>query len=187
MVAVVVDLPYHGMSQWRAMADELARVVDEVRRLDGHDEDGRGVGGSGGDGRGGDGRGVGGRGGGVDPARVAVWAFSGGAMLVGRWLADSPAWLRCLALTYPVLGADDEGPADLVRPGRPVVLTRVGREEPDRQATVDRFLATASATETAVHVIDVPDGQHGFDALDHTDQSREAVTEAVDLVVELLR
>jgi acetyl esterase/lipase len=74
-------------------------------------------------------------------------------------------------------------PADAVTPGRPLLLTRVGRELPERQALVDRFLARASATGTDVRVIDVPDGQHGFDALDHTDQSRQAVLEATDLVV----
>jgi hypothetical protein len=35
-------------------------------------------------------------------------------------------------------------------------------------------------------VIEVPDGQHGFDFLDRTEQSRRAVIEAADLVVENL-
>jgi hypothetical protein len=30
-------------------------------------------------------------------------AFSGGELPVGRWLAGSPAWLGCLALSYPLL------------------------------------------------------------------------------------
>jgi hypothetical protein len=84
------------------------------------------------------------------------------------------------------LPADEDTPADLVVPGRPLLLTRVGRELPERQALVDRFLARASTTGTDVRVIDVPDGQHGFDALDHTEQSRQAVLDATDLVVEHL-
>jgi alpha-beta hydrolase superfamily lysophospholipase len=39
----------------------------------------------------------------IDGDRVAIWAFSGGGMLTGSWLAHSPSWLRCVALTYPVL------------------------------------------------------------------------------------
>jgi dienelactone hydrolase len=113
----------------------------------------------------------------VDADRIAVWAFSGGGLLVGRWLAESPSWLRCLALTYPLLAAD------VVLPGRPLVLTRVGNERPEIQPTVDDFLSRAEVTGTAVRVIDVPHGQHGFDIVDHTDESRHAVLEAVDLVV----
>jgi hypothetical protein len=33
-----------------------------------------------------------------------------------------------------------------------------------------------------VEIIDVPNGQHGFDLLDHTDESRTAVERALDLV-----
>jgi probable phosphoglycerate mutase len=151
-VGVVVDQPYHDFSQVPALAEDLAALVASVRALDE-----------------------------VDADRIAVWAFSGGAMLTDRWLADSPDWLRCLALTYPVW---ETPPA--VRPGRPVVLTRVGKELAERQAVVDRFLADAAAGEVAVTVIDVPDGQHGFDVLDHTERSERAVLDAAGFVVERL-
>jgi acetyl esterase/lipase len=156
--AAVVDQPFHAVQHWPAAADDLVAVIDAVRACAEVADD-----------------------------RIAVWAFSGGGLLIGRWLAESPAWLRCLALTYPVLAAPAPDtppqPAELVGPGRPLVLTTVGREIPERQATVDRFLARAQATGTAVQLIDVPDGQHGFDVLDHTEQSRRAVREAVDFVV----
>ncbi|HEX9335441.1 MAG TPA: hypothetical protein VF892_06135, partial [Pseudonocardiaceae bacterium] len=89
---------------------------------------------------------------------------------------DSPAWLRCLALSYPALRPDP------VLPGRPIVLTRVGRERPVYQATVDDFLSRAKDCGADVRVIHVPDGRHGFDSLDHTDQSREAVLAAMTAV-----
>jgi dienelactone hydrolase len=123
----------------------------------------------------------------VDADRMALWAFSGGGMLVGRWLADSPAWLGCVALSYPLLRtlqppAASSSPCDVLRPGRPIALTRVGRERPEVQATVDAFLARAAVVNAAVEVIDVPDGQHGFDVLDHAPWSREAVTAAMTAV-----
>jgi acetyl esterase/lipase len=37
-----------------------------------------------------------------------------------------------------------------------------------------------------VEVIDVPGGQHGFDMLDHTDESRRAVEQAADWVSQRL-
>jgi acetyl esterase/lipase len=63
------------------------------------------------------------------------------------------------------------------------VVTRVGQEQPDMQAEVDRFLSHAVANGVAVQVIDVPNGHHGFDIADHTDESRKAVRQAEELVV----
>ena len=77
--------------------------------------------------------------------------------------------------------------AAAVRPGRPLVLTRVGRESARIQATVDGFLSAAASTSTVVDIVDVPDGQHGFDMLDHTEASRRAVIAATDLVIDHLR
>jgi hypothetical protein len=38
-----------------------------------------------------------------------------------------------------------------------------------------------------VRLVEVPDGQHAFDILDHTAQSLEAVRAARDAVVDLIR
>jgi hypothetical protein len=38
-----------------------------------------------------------------------------------------------------------------------------------------------------VRVIDVPNGRHGFDFLDDTDESRAAIIEAIDVVLDHLR
>jgi dienelactone hydrolase len=109
----------------------------------------------------------------IDGGRIALWAFSGGGLLVNRWLADPSDWLRCVALSYPLL----QPPPAVV--SVPIVLTRVGRERPEIQETVDRFLAA----DLHVERIDVPNGRHAFDFFDDTDESRAAVERAVDLVV----
>ncbi|MGW0706998.1 alpha/beta hydrolase [Streptomyces sp. NPDC002643] len=129
----------------------------------------------------------------VDPERIAVWYFSGGGLLMADPLADPPPWLRCVAATYPVLaplpawGAVDPRfrPAEAVAgAGRlPVVLTRVGLENAEIAATVEEFLTAAKECGAEVEVIDVPDGRHGFDGIDHGEQSREAVRRAMEAVV----
>jgi dienelactone hydrolase len=111
----------------------------------------------------------------VDGDRVVAWAFSGGARLVASWLEDPPEWLRGIALTYPVV-------PELTRVRARVVVTRVGRERPAIQTTVERLLALAPRAE----LIDLPSGQHGFDMLDHDDDSRQAVRDALAAVVRLL-
>jgi acetyl esterase/lipase len=123
----------------------------------------------------------------VDPNRIALWFFSGSGLLAGEWLDSRPDWLRCLALTYPLL-ATPPGVDELVSAAEvigkhkdlPVLLTRVGREREELAGPVAEFV---SAGGTALDIIDVPKGQHGFDMLDHTDESRAAVTKALDWAI----
>ena len=125
----------------------------------------------------------------VDAGRVALWFFSGGSLLAADWLGDPPPWLRCVALTYPLLAPFPGWPVDprfrpaeaVTRAGPPpMVLTRVGREDPRVADGVAAFVAAAPADRLVT--IDVPQGQHGFDYLDDDDDSRAAITRAHDLV-----
>jgi len=134
----------------------------------------------------------------VDPDRVGLWFFSGAGLLAGEWLDSRPDWLRFVALTSPLLapppGVDDlvtatevigkhdrgggvgkESSTDL-----PVLLTRVGLEREELAGPVAEFVSAGGA---ALDIIDVPKGHHGFDMLDHTEESRAAVTKALDWAI----
>jgi acetyl esterase/lipase len=129
----------------------------------------------------------------VDGDRLALWHFSGGAPMVAPYLTHPPQWLRCVALTYPKL-------CDFIKPleptfrpisaispaSPPVVLTTVGRERPELAKAIPEFRLAAEKAGADLTVIDVPDGHHGFDAMDHTDQSRAAVVAAMDAVSDFL-
>ncbi|MEE4543705.1 alpha/beta fold hydrolase [Streptomyces sp. V4-01] len=130
----------------------------------------------------------------VDADRIALWCFSVGGLLAADWLAAPPPWLRCVALSYPMLaplpnwghGGDSRfRPAVAVRgAGRlPVVLTRVERERPEIAATVAEFAAEATRCGADLTVIDVPGGRHGFETADHTQPAREAVRRAMRTVL----
>jgi len=160
-VGVVADVALHGPADYPRAADVIGGIIDEVRR------DVR-----------------------VDSDRFAVWGFSGGGLLTGRWLSGSHHWLRCVALSYPVL-APLHGwtvdpafcPTETLHSGAPpIVLTRVGRERPEIAATLPPFLERAERLGVPVEVLDVAEGQHGFDSLDHTVASQEAVRSAFRLV-----
>jgi acetyl esterase/lipase len=145
----------------------------------------------------------------VDADRVALWFFSGGGPLSADWLRDPPAWLRCVALTYPLLGgvpgfipgvrfrpadaveavgvAAAAGVAGAMRANAlPILLTRVGLERPAIADTVATFVATARDADADLTIVDVPRGRHSFDIVDHTDESRRAVETAVERVVAIL-
>ena len=139
----------------------------------------------------------------LDPDRVVYWAFSGGGLLSADWLRDRPTWLRAIFLSYPLLAspaprlpAEDrlgldprfapiEAVAEAGAAAPPIVLTRVGRERPLLAGFVEEFVAAAA--KAPLEIIDVPDGQHAFDVLDDTDQSRAALRAAVARAAQLLR
>ncbi|MGY5003743.1 alpha/beta hydrolase [Streptomyces griseus] len=133
----------------------------------------------------------------VDADRVALWFFSGGGPLAADWLAKPPAWLRCVAANYPILeplpswGLTDTrfNPVRTVSGAGhlPFVLVRAGREMAEIAATVEEFLTEAARCEANVEIIDVPEGRHGFETLDPTDEAREAVHRAVDTVLARLK
>jgi hypothetical protein len=123
----------------------------------------------------------------VDPDRVALWFFSGAGLLAGEWLDSRPDWLRCVALTYPLL-ATPPGVEELVNAAEvigkhkdlPVLLSRAGLEREELAGPVAELVSFVG---TALDIIDVPKGHHGFDMLDHTEESRAAVTKALDWAI----
>ncbi|MEH1016994.1 alpha/beta hydrolase [Micromonospora sp. CPCC 206060] len=126
--------------------------------------------------------------------RIAIWFFSGGGPLLADWLRTPPDWLRCVAATYPVLGPLDPTvdarftPVEAVAGAGalPMVLTRVGLEHEQIARTVEAFVAAARTARSPLTIIDVPNGRHGFDMLDPTVESRQAVEQAFDAVAALL-
>ncbi|MFE6224789.1 dienelactone hydrolase family protein [Streptomyces sp. NPDC057854] len=167
VVGATVDHRLHALTDYARAADDLAEAVALLRA---HPR--------------------------TDPDRIALWIFSGGGLLAADWLAAPPPWLRCLALSYPVLGTPPgwETVPSRFRPVTavagagplPVVLVRAGREHPAFAATVEDFLTAAGEHGTDVEIVDVPEGRHGFEAFDRTDASRAAVTRAARAVLDRL-
>jgi acetyl esterase/lipase len=131
----------------------------------------------------------------VDGDRLALWFFSGGALLMADWISQPPPWLRCLAATYTVMAAvpgwDVDQRFDPVAAVTgsaklPLVLTRAGREHEFVAAGVSAFVEAADAANSQLEIIDVPHGRHGFDYLDHTQESRDAVELALGTVLATL-
>ncbi|MGN9920741.1 hypothetical protein [Micromonospora palomenae] len=102
-----------------------------------------------------------------------------GALLAEQGLVAAVVSYRVDELTGFPAAAEDVAAA--------VAQVRAGRDMPPVLAGIEAFTSAAAASGRSVRILDVPDGRHGFDALDHTDQSRDAVRAARDAVVALLR
>ncbi|MCG5447856.1 MULTISPECIES: dienelactone hydrolase family protein [Micromonospora] len=166
VVTALVSYQVSDLSALPAAADDIAAMVEQVRA------DPR-----------------------VDPERVVLWFFSGGGLFAADWLRVPPPWLRGIALTYPLLvpfpGWDVDArflPVEALSSGAgvPLVLTRAGQDIPPVLAGIDAFLPAATAEGWPMQVIEVPDGQHSFEILNHGPQSEAAVLAARDAVLKLL-
>jgi dienelactone hydrolase len=121
----------------------------------------------------------------VDGGSVAVWFFSGGGPLAYPVLAAGHGWLRCVALTYPLLPTEDipgwPSLPDALRGlgPTPVVLTVVEDELPAFVAGQQALLA---APPSGLTTIEVPGAEHGFDTGPGTEHGRAAVMAALDAV-----
>jgi acetyl esterase/lipase len=114
---------------------------------------------------------------GIDPGRLAFAGFSAGVPLTVAALAGPAAGVRCAALCY--------GPPGDVEPWPglpPLLVVRAGQDLPYRNASIDAFVAAASAAGLPVELVEHPDGQHAFDLLDDTDASRDAIRRVLEFL-----
>jgi acetyl esterase/lipase len=143
---------------------------------------------------------------GVDPDRVALWAFSGGGPLLAHPLRERPTWLRALVAYYAVLdlqqpppGADIGMSEELRRTFSPVcslepqtpapppvLVARAGLDSPWLSGGLDRFVQAALARGVSLDLLNHPEGRHAFDILDDEERSRQIIRRTLDFLREHL-
>ncbi len=143
---------------------------------------------------------------GVDPDRLALWAFSGGGPLLAAPLRERPAWLRAAVAYYAVLDlqqpppGSDSGlgpelrqafsPVDALgadaRSAPPVLVARAGLDHPWLKDGADRFVLAALAAGARLDLLNHPEGRHGFDILDDDERSRGIIRRTLAFLEESL-
>lgn len=145
---------------------------------------------------------------GIDPNRICVWAFSAGGRLMSVALSGRFSALRCVVGYYPVADATQEfaAVADTVRRKQllglyspshvlatrgdgapPVFIVRAGKDSPVINSAIDRFIAAATAANADLTFINYPEGVHGFDAYNDTDESRRIIEATFDFILRATR
>jgi acetyl esterase/lipase len=126
----------------------------------------------------------------VDENRMAIMTISA---LVRHGLSyvmrNRPEYIRAVVAYYGWM--DDENP-DLSpldyleeNPGDypPIFIARAGQDRiPDIPPSIDRFVETATLSGLDFEFMNYPEGQHGFDFLDDTDESREIIMRTVEFL-----
>jgi acetyl esterase/lipase len=143
---------------------------------------------------------------GVDPQRVCLWTFSAGGRLTSVGLRPGAPGVRCLVSFYGVLelsgevaGAEAEREAILRRYSPlhaleaavgsgatvpPVFLARAGKDSESINSGLDRFAAAALRLNVPLTLVNYAEGDHGFDGLNDTPQSRAVIEAALRFVRE---
>ena len=139
---------------------------------------------------------------GIDPERIALWAFSGGGPFLAAPLRERPSWLRAVVAYYAVLdlqqpppGADsgigDElrrrfstilGLGEDARSAPPLLVARAGLDNPWLNGGLDRFVQAATANGATLDLLNHPEGRHGFDILDDDDRSKAIIRRTVEFL-----
>jgi acetyl esterase/lipase len=143
---------------------------------------------------------------GVDPDRLALWAFSGGGPLLAAPLRERPAWLRAVVAYYAALdlqqpppGADSGlgpelrkafSPVDAIgadaSSAPPILVARAGLDNPWLNDGIDRFARAAIEGGARLDLLNHPDGRHGFDILDDDKRSRGIIRRTLAFLEESL-
>jgi acetyl esterase/lipase len=139
---------------------------------------------------------------GVDEERLALWAFSGGGPFLSLALRGGPTYVRAVVAYYAVLDIQEKAPGSTaalsdearrdfspvhhltVEAGRvaPILVARAGLDAPFLNASLDRFVQQALATNAAIDVMNHPAGRHGFDILDDDARSKEIIARTVEFL-----
>ena len=139
---------------------------------------------------------------GIDPERIALWAFSGGGPFLSAGLSERPAWLRAVVAYYAVLdlqqpppGPDSGLPGELraafspvaalgadAKTAPPILVARAGLDNPWLNDGADRFVAAAVARGATLDLLTHPQGRHGFDILDDDARSRAVLRRTLEFL-----
>lgn len=136
---------------------------------------------------------------GADPGRVCTWHFSAGGRLAGSMLQEG-APVHCVALTYAVLSLG-EGDADpklapysalnqVKQRGSkfpPVLVVRAGRDAKVLNDSIEAFVREALTQNAPLTLINYPSGDHGFEVLNDTEETRRVLRQSFEWLREHTR
>ena len=135
----------------------------------------------------------------ADPDRLVLWVCSGGGAYGLRAAIRHSVYVCCAAVYYAFLEplsyraiiapeVSDEtlrefspitalGQEGITIP--PVLIARAGKDHAELNETIDHFTAEALRQNIALDLLNYADGQHSFEILDDTEQSRYIIQQTL--------
>jgi dienelactone hydrolase len=129
----------------------------------------------------------------VDAGRIGLWFFSAGGLLMGSFLDPVPEGVTAVAGTYAGVADPDLDGAEIRQAvdtaagsAVPLLLVRPEHDFDWIVSATDELIERCSSADRTVDVIEVAGAHHGFETVDDTDASREAVRRSIAWWVENL-
>lgn len=145
---------------------------------------------------------------GIDPLRICLWTFSAGGRLTAVGLKAGAQAVTCIVVFYGVVDlaqefsvvTDEKQRETLLRQYSPlhaleaaagsgaklppIMIARAGKDAPFINSGIDAFTAAALRLNVPLTVVNYADGDHGFDGLNDTPQSRAIIQAALQFVMD---
>ena len=124
----------------------------------------------------------------VDENRLCLWAFSGGGIFLSPFLRESHAGVRCVIAYYAALHARAEEFSPLTQLAAnsgdlpPLLVARAGLDMPALNDAMDQFILQALKKNATIDVLNHAAGQHGFDARDDNERTRDILRRTVEFI-----
>lgn len=139
----------------------------------------------------------------ADRDHIGLCVWSSGGALLNSLLGNTPSFLRCVAMLFPLLDLKQYAPPDDALALQfvkgfsaieslpedasrmiPMLIARAGRDDiPMLNDALARFTARALEANAPVTLINHPLGLHGFDTLNDDERSREVVRSIIEFMV----
>jgi len=138
----------------------------------------------------------------INPDRLTVWVCSGGGPQISFLLRDKVDFVKCLIAYYAILDlseitfftealgsstAKKFSPINYLQEGVipfPIFLVRAGLDRIEINRSIDKFVNVALQMNIDIEFVNYKAGQHGFDIVDDTEQSRYIIARTLQFIKE---
>ena len=134
----------------------------------------------------------------LDPARICLWAISGGGSQLSLVLHEFVSSIRCVVAYYTILDlrqiqeAVNALSSEVLEKAAlethlrlrhfediPLFIARSGLDDPELNKTIDCFVSKALKSNIQLDLANHAHGQHAFDILDDNNRSREIIVSTI--------
>lgn len=124
--------------------------------------------------------------------RFGVWVCSAGPpTVIPLLLRERPEYVRCVAVYYGLLDVPPDSAREYsalhvleelrdTNTVPPMLVIRAGRDRPQFNDSIDRFLQSALRRDVSVELFNHPEGEHAFDVRNDGPRTREAIARTID-------
>jgi len=130
----------------------------------------------------------------VDPDRLCLAAYSAGGPLLAIAIGDPQPYFRCLVGFYGVLDIQPPITAERAQYSPieqlklhadklpPILIARAGKDSPQLNATIDRFVAEGLSRDVKLEVHNIKGAPHAFDILTPSPEVRDVIARTIEFM-----